>query len=175
MPHTVRVTFHGIGPTSREVESGEQGVWLETASFERALDALASAPRREITFDDGNISDLEIALPRLVERGMKATFFVCAGRIGESSFLDVRDMQRLRDAGMTIGSHGMDHVPWRGLDAERLRIELAESKSRPPKTRTPRSQVPAWLRGRRAATWPPLGEGSFVSRALSSKDFVSRR
>lgn len=130
MPHTVRVTFHGIGPTSREVESGERGVWLETASFERALDAIASAPRREITFDDGNTSDLEIAMPRLVERGMKATFFVCAGRIGESSFLDVRGMQQLTEAGMTIGSHGMDHVPWRGLDAERLRVELAESRSR---------------------------------------------
>lgn len=130
MPPTLRVTFHGIGPTTREVDAGERKVWLETASFERALDAIAPAARPTITFDDGNMSDIEIALPRLVERGMTAVFFVCAGRIGDHHFLDVGHMRQLLDAGMTIGSHGMDHVPWRGLDAQGLRLELEESRSR---------------------------------------------
>lgn len=130
MPPTLRVTFHGIGTTTREIDAGERKVWLETASFERALDAIAPATSRTITFDDGNMSDLEIALPRLVERGMTAVFFVCSGRIGDRDFLDVGHMKQLMDAGMTIGSHGMDHVPWRGLDAAQLGIELVESRSR---------------------------------------------
>ena len=60
-----------------------------------------------------------IALPALRERGLTATFFVVAGRLGEPGFLDERGVRALADAGMAIGCHGMRHRPWRGLDERR--------------------------------------------------------
>lgn len=41
----------------------------------------------ELTFDDGNASDLTIAAPALQARGLAASFFVCASRIGQAGDL----------------------------------------------------------------------------------------
>ncbi|MGF1646670.1 MAG: polysaccharide deacetylase family protein, partial [Kineosporiaceae bacterium] len=38
------------------------------------------------------------------------------------------DLRSLRDAGMTIGSHGMDHRPWRGLPPEARERELVTAR-----------------------------------------------
>ena len=73
----------------------------------------------EITFDDGNASDVEVALPALRERGLAATFFVCAGRIGEPGYLDADQLRELADAGMSVGSHGWDHVDCGGCPTAR--------------------------------------------------------
>ena len=72
-----------------------------------------------ITFDDGNASDVEHALPALRRRGLTGTFFVVAGRLGEPGFLDADGVRALAAAGMTVGSHGMRHRPWRELDDRR--------------------------------------------------------
>ncbi len=129
MTQPLRVTFHGIGEPARPISSDESRVWLCLDSFERALDAVAQAPGSVITFDDGNLSDYSIALPRLRERGLRATFFVCSGRLGVKGFLEVGHLRELIDAGMTIGSHGVAHIPWRGLGPETLRTEVAGSKA----------------------------------------------
>ena len=47
-----------------------------------------------ISFDDGNASDLEIGLPALLERGLTATFFVLAGRLGRPGSLDADEVAR---------------------------------------------------------------------------------
>lgn len=104
-------------------------MWLSTSSFIAALDAVRNVTHHLITFDDGNRSDLEIAAPRLAERGMTAIFFICAGRLNDDAYLAASDARQLLDAGMSIGSHGMDHIRWRGLDPERLEAELVTSKS----------------------------------------------
>ena len=83
-----------------------------------------------ITFDDGNASDAAIALPELVKRGLKATFFVCAGRIGAPHYLDRVALADLLAAGMEIGTHGKDHRNWRGLDETTLDAELGEARRR---------------------------------------------
>ena len=113
---SINLTFHGIGDPGRRLDPGEQAVWVSRAQF---LSLLACAEGREdvaITFDDGNASDLEHALPALRERGLRATFFVVAGRLGTPRFLDERGVRALAAAGMEIGCHGMSHPPWRGLD-----------------------------------------------------------
>ena len=71
-----------------------------------------------LTFDDGNASDVEIALPRLLERGLTAEFFVLAGRLGEPGRLTNDQVGELIAAGMAIGSHGWAHRDWRRIDAE---------------------------------------------------------
>jgi peptidoglycan/xylan/chitin deacetylase (PgdA/CDA1 family) len=83
-----------------------------------------------ITFDDGNASDLEHALPALVDRGLHATFFVVAGRLGMRGFLDAAGVRTLAGAGMAIGCHGMRHRPWRTLDDGALREELVDARRR---------------------------------------------
>jgi peptidoglycan/xylan/chitin deacetylase (PgdA/CDA1 family) len=90
-------------------------------AFEALLDTVAPLSAAtgvpiEITFDDGNLSDATIALPALVKRGLRATFFVCAGRIGQPGYLDALALREMLSAGMAIGSHGWQHVDWRHCD-----------------------------------------------------------
>ena len=51
-----------------------------------------------ISFDDGNASDLDIALGALLERGLVGSFFVVAGRIGSRGSLDSDGLRELESA-----------------------------------------------------------------------------
>lgn len=115
----VNLTVHGVGSTVRTLDLGEGGTWVSVAQFEQVLDAVVGRNDVQITFDDGNASDLEIALPRLLERGLRAEFFVLAGLLGEPGRLDAAGVRDLQRAGMSIGSHGWAHRDWRHInDAE---------------------------------------------------------
>jgi peptidoglycan/xylan/chitin deacetylase (PgdA/CDA1 family) len=127
---TINLTFHGIGATERRLEPGEADVWVSRDQFVSILDSVKGRDDVRITFDDGNASDLEHALPALRERGLKGTFFVVAGRLGEDHFLDAAGVKELAAAGMEIGCHGMRHRPWRRLGEAELREELVEAKTR---------------------------------------------
>jgi peptidoglycan/xylan/chitin deacetylase (PgdA/CDA1 family) len=113
----VNVNVHGVGPPpSRPLDDGEDRVWISVEQLEGLLDAAVGRPDVTVTFDDGNLSDLEIGLPRLLERGLKARFYVCAGLLGEPDRLDDSGVRELHRAGMVIGSHGWAHRDWRSLD-----------------------------------------------------------
>ena len=129
MPTTVNVCFHGIGTPARELEPGEAPYWVTESEFLRILDLLAARDDVRLSFDDGNASDVEIGLPALRERGLDATFFALAGRLDEPGSLSGDDLRALVGAGMTIGSHGMDHVPWRGLSPADVTRELAAARA----------------------------------------------
>ena len=125
---SINLTFHGIGEPPRDLDPGEASVWVSMETFSAVLDRAAERPDVGISFDDGNVSDIERALPALRERGLRGTFFVVAGRLGAPHFLDESHVRSLVAAGMEIGCHGMRHRPWRGLDARALREELVEAK-----------------------------------------------
>ena len=125
---SINLTFHGIGEPGRDLEPGEDDVWVTRAAFHAILDSVADRDDVRITFDDGNVSDVEHALPALSERGLHATFFVVAGRIGQPGFLDRDDIRTLAGAGMTIGCHGLRHRPWRDLDDRELRREHFDAR-----------------------------------------------
>ena len=112
----VNVNVHGIGVPARPLDEGEDEVWISVEQFEGLLDAAVGRPDVTVTFDDGNLSDLEIGLPRLLERGLKARFYPCAGLLGEPGRLDASGVRELHSAGMVIGSHGWAHRDWRQLD-----------------------------------------------------------
>ena len=118
------LTFHGVGDPPRVLEPGEAHVWLSHDHFVSVLDAVAGRADVRLSFDDSFRSDVDVALPALLERGLTATFFVLAGRLDHPEHLGVEDVRRLRDAGMTIGSHGLHHRNWRQLDADELALEL---------------------------------------------------
>jgi peptidoglycan/xylan/chitin deacetylase (PgdA/CDA1 family) len=124
----INLTFHGIGEPPRRLEPGEEQIWLDPEQFEAILDSAVGQSQVRITFDDGNHSDLDHALPALCRRRLNATFFVVAGRLGAPGFLDESAVRALVAAGMDVGSHGMHHRPWRQLDDHELREELWDAK-----------------------------------------------
>lgn len=129
LPRRYILTFHGVGPLpSRPVDAAEREFWSTTDTLSKALDLAALDPNVEITFDDGNLSDLEVAVPLLLDRGLRATFFVLGGRIGWQDFLSAQDIREMDRLGMKIGSHGMDHLPWSSLDDAALHRELIHSR-----------------------------------------------
>jgi peptidoglycan/xylan/chitin deacetylase (PgdA/CDA1 family) len=121
--------FHGIGRCRVEREPGEARYWVDERVFLGILDAVAARQDVHLSFDDGNVSDIEVALPALLERGLSATFFALAGRLDDASSLNAHDLRDLRAAGMVIGSHGWRHISWRGLGPRDEQRELVEARS----------------------------------------------
>ncbi|AQZ67279.1 glycosyl transferase [[Actinomadura] parvosata subsp. kistnae] len=124
MRAVTNLTVHGIGGTTRELDRGEDATWVSVEQFEQVVDAVAGRPDVRITFDDGNASDVEIALPRLLERGLKAEFFVLAGLLGEPGRLDADGVRELVGKGMRVGSHGWAHRDWRTITERQAAEEL---------------------------------------------------
>lgn len=119
---TVILNFHGVGTPGRLLEPGEARWWIERGALCSILDAVVArrgpgAPAVQLTVDDGNASDLDIIAPELAARGLTATFFVLAGRLGRPGSLSTAGLQELRAQGHRIGLHGFDHKDWRRLDA----------------------------------------------------------
>ena len=119
------LTFHEVA--DRTSPGNDPAMTVTPDFFADVLDRVRGRPDVQITFDDGNRSDVDTALPLLEERGMQATFFVLADRIDRSDELTTADLQRLVEAGMTIGSHGRAHVPWTDCDDRHLDAEIAAS------------------------------------------------
>jgi peptidoglycan/xylan/chitin deacetylase (PgdA/CDA1 family) len=135
MAHELVLNLHGIGTPHDRVVTEESFYWVTKEAFTMLLEniVVTRAPADTsiaITFDDGNASDATIALPELAKRGLKAAFFVCAGRIGIPHYLDRAALAELLAAGMEIGTHGMDHRDWRTLDEAALDSELGEARRR---------------------------------------------
>lgn len=129
------LNFHGIGTPGDDVPADEVPYWCPADEWPALADALAEVAGSaevalEITFDDGNLSDVTHALPALVERGLAATFFVCAGRVGAPGYVGVLELAELQAAGMLIGSHGWDHLDLRRLDRAALQRETDGSRHR---------------------------------------------
>jgi peptidoglycan/xylan/chitin deacetylase (PgdA/CDA1 family) len=123
------LTFHGVGAAPQPLDPGEREVWLTRDAFLGHLDVVRKNKRVLITFDDGNVSDFEIALPALVDRGLKGVFFVLAARLGKPGYLDRDHIQAMVAEGMEIDSHGMEHRPWRRLDPAAMQQEIVDARS----------------------------------------------
>ena len=99
------------------------------------LDPLAlkdDSLRIALTFDDGYRDNLSVAAPLLVELGIPFAVFVCTGAVAQrkAGFLGPTDVRELAGlAGVTIGSHSVDHPRLTECDDRRLNEELAGSKA----------------------------------------------
>jgi peptidoglycan/xylan/chitin deacetylase (PgdA/CDA1 family) len=125
----INLCFHGIGTIAREREPGESRYWVAEDNFLSILDVVRDSPRVRLSFDDGNLSDAIVALPALLDRELRASFFALAGRLDDPASLSPSDLRELRSAGMAIGSHGWAHVPWRGLSGDESRRELVQART----------------------------------------------
>lgn len=120
--------FHGIGVCTNEREPGEAKYWVSDEVFRGILDLVIDRPDVKISFDDGNRSDADMALPALLDRNLSATFFALAGRLGDPASLSAADLRDLRHHGMGIGNHGWSHIPWRGLSHTVAHRELIDAR-----------------------------------------------
>jgi peptidoglycan/xylan/chitin deacetylase (PgdA/CDA1 family) len=124
----INICFHGIGSPQRSLERDEDRYWISKDLYSRVLMEVAEREDVAISFDDSNASDVEIGLDGLLQHKLTATFFVLAGRLGHDGSLRARDLEDLRQQGMRIGTHGMDHVPWRSLTPAQQHRELVEAR-----------------------------------------------
>lgn len=102
------------------------------------LDGTLELPERPvvITFDDGWVSNYDVAAPILDEFGFTATFFPMTGSIGTKNHLTYEQLRELTERGYEVGSHSITHPnlprpePGETLEAHqaRIRSELADSK-----------------------------------------------
>jgi len=107
-----------------------------TRLFERHADAVEQASKEqdqsasaEFTFDDGNASDFEYALPILSSRALRGRFFITVGWIGnKQGFMGWQQLKRLCDAGHIIGGHGWSHALLTHCSPKELDRELRASR-----------------------------------------------
>lgn len=81
-----------------------------------------------ITFDDGNLSDYEMAFPFLKESCVPASFFPVVNEVGTMDKLTWRHIAELHNNGFEIESHGLDHIPLDKLTVIELKKQIVESK-----------------------------------------------
>jgi peptidoglycan/xylan/chitin deacetylase (PgdA/CDA1 family) len=139
MTQKLIINFHGLGDPHSGVESSERPFWIKRSAFSGILDRIVAVnltnsaighniPEMQITFDDGNLSDLTAAFPELARRQLKATFFVCVGRMKDPRYLNRKQMQELIAGGMKIGNHGMFQRNLRMLSPPELKVEVNDSR-----------------------------------------------
>lgn len=155
MPRALILTYHAVepGPGPLRIDPGLFARHLDAAVASGAeamtVSGVASAlrvgrlPERAVafTFDDGLASAAHVAGPLLEERGLVATVFCVARRLGSQSDWPSRaswaptfplagpdDLAELARQGWEIGSHGLGHEPLGDAEPARLRTELVESR-----------------------------------------------
>ncbi len=135
MAQQLIINFHGIGSPHSGVDASEKPYWMSAENMSRIFKRVAdiksdlrrssSLPEILITFDDGNRSDLTLALPELVKNGLTAKFFVCAGRMSDPNYLDKAAIRELQSAGMGIGNHGRSQRNLTTLSYAELEDEIS--------------------------------------------------
>ncbi len=95
-----------------------------------ARDWLAGAHRHPVllTFDDGHVSNHRLALPLLTAQRMTADFFVNPAKVGQAGFASWQELRDMSAHGMSIQSHGYDHVYLTALAPAMLRETLRAAR-----------------------------------------------
>jgi peptidoglycan/xylan/chitin deacetylase (PgdA/CDA1 family) len=98
----------------------------------RELSAEGTRPkelRPRVTFDDGHISNYELALPLLESQGIDATFFVTTDWVrGRRGFMNWSQLREISSLGHEVHSHGASHELLTHCSSAQLCDELQRSK-----------------------------------------------
>ena len=122
--HEVRT---GESRYSYVVETGVFARQVELFARLRATESAGLWP--ELTFDDGHISNLEIAAPILQSRGLTARFFITAGWTGtKTGYMGWAELRTLHGAGHAIGAHGWSHKLLTHCSDDGLQTELGRPR-----------------------------------------------
>ncbi len=145
------LTYHSIDPSGSVISVDEgtfrrQADWLvasgvNVVSVSDLLNMQGDEDGLALTFDDAFENFGSVAWPVLRERELPATVFVVAGVTGATNrwggreaegiptleLLDWRRLAELAEDGAEIGSHTLNHVRLKGLDAGALQEEVEAS------------------------------------------------
>jgi peptidoglycan/xylan/chitin deacetylase (PgdA/CDA1 family) len=160
-PRTLYLTWHGLGSPRPELPTGEARYWNPVSVFSETLDAVADIEARHrcklfMTFDDGNESDFSHAFELLQAHQLTGIFFVCASRIDQPHYLSSAQLRQMHEAGMTIGSHGYDHVNWSTTPDSQMALEFGGARERIEDvlgTAVDAASVPFGMVDRRVVQW----------------------
>ena len=81
-----------------------------------------------LTFDDGH-ADVAAAGPILADRGLRGTFYLNSGRIGDDEHITWAEAEQLATAGHEIGGHTTLHAKLTTVDADEARREICDDRS----------------------------------------------
>jgi peptidoglycan/xylan/chitin deacetylase (PgdA/CDA1 family) len=97
----------------------------------RCLRGEARCPARAValTFDDGYEDAFTTVVPTLRRYGFTATFFIISGIVGQPGYMSWEQLAALRDAGMEIGAHTIDHLDLTSLDLAESERQITQSKA----------------------------------------------
>ncbi|HEY3767150.1 MAG TPA: polysaccharide deacetylase family protein [Candidatus Angelobacter sp.] len=124
------LAYHEIMPESNYAYCVTSNAF---ADHLRLFDSMAKSSGQkasvEITFDDGEHSQLHNAKPLLAQHGISARYFVTPGLIGTAAkFLGWDELKTLQNAGHSIQSHGWSHKFLTFCSDSELTHELRASK-----------------------------------------------
>ena len=150
LPGVPIFNYHGLAESApQEVSVGARPYWLSPTQFRSQLAHIREVgfevilmddlkdrlmtPTSELrtvvlTFDDGLVSDYEIAFPLLVEFRQPAVFFLNTATIGKAGYLEWSQIAEMQRNGMSFQSHSHRHVDLTVLPSLNLDAELTESK-----------------------------------------------
>ncbi|NRB42419.1 MAG: polysaccharide deacetylase family protein [Pseudomonadales bacterium] len=100
----------------------------EVSSIERSMN-IDNDCNAVIGFDDGHISNYNIALELADRNYGNADFFINPSTIGQKDYMSWSQLKELDDLGMSIQSHGLDHVYFSDLSAALQTYQLEKSKA----------------------------------------------
>jgi len=124
------LTYHEVEP-----EKSTYIYAVTSQQLDQQLKLVAERNRREtdsteLTFDDGHISNYEIARPLLDRHASKAVFFVTVSRVGtDAQTMNWEQLRALTSAGHSVQSHGWSHKFLIHCSPTELRDELSRSKA----------------------------------------------
>jgi peptidoglycan/xylan/chitin deacetylase (PgdA/CDA1 family) len=143
MYHYVRSVDAAIDPLGYDLSVtpelfDQHMAWLASNGYTGIrADMLLRCVRREIacppkpigiTFDDGYADAYSAALPILQRYGFTATFYIVNSFVGQPPYMNWDQLAVLRDAGMEIGSHTIDHLMLTRLDLPEMIRQIAQSR-----------------------------------------------
>ena len=137
------LTYHHIGAGSEwyyvtEADFERQLVYLRESGYsaisvQELADGLAGRarlPKRPIvlTFDDGYEDNYRAALPALKRQGMRASFFVVTGKLGQKDYMTWEQAREMSEQGMELGSHTVHHYTLNEINLKEMERELLVSR-----------------------------------------------
>jgi peptidoglycan/xylan/chitin deacetylase (PgdA/CDA1 family) len=110
-------------------DQGYAGVRMDTLARCMRGEALCPPKPVALTFDDGYEDAFTAALPVLQRYSFSATFYIVSGFVGQAGYMSWEQVAALRDAGMELGAHTIDHLDLRTLDPAEASRQIAQSKA----------------------------------------------
>lgn len=126
--HAWVLTYHEVEPEKSNYLYAVTAQQLDEQLKMVAARKNQQGDRTEITFDDGHVSNIEVAEPLLEKHGVKATFFISAGRI-KAATMNWTELRELVKRGHSVQSHGWSHKFLAQCSPTELREELSRSKN----------------------------------------------